>query len=182
MKQFLEETHGKLKDTETNQVSYPPHNATEWDGNTGTVKNELNPWLRTIAYNADWNPDKCFAAFPASKLFNDEASLSSTFQQVNAEKVNFEQFINKPTPVNGTIHDRMAEFIASRNEMCLYSSQIQREQVVHFAGKAKLAGGRLLVHFYAFLFFADWKTDLWMKRFVRDHVRYIDDIQCVSTW
>ena len=155
MKQFLEETHGKLKDTETNQVSYPPHNATEWDGNTGTVKNELNPWLRTIAYNADWNPDKCFAAFPASKSLNDEATLSSTFQQVNAEKVNFEQFINKPTPVNGTIHDRMAEFIASRNEMCLYSSQIQREQVVHFAGKAKLAGGRLLVHFYAFLLFVE---------------------------
>lgn len=39
---------------------------------------------------------------------------------------------------------------------------------------------RLLVHFYAFLFFQDWKQDLWMKRFVRDHVRYIDEIQCAA--
>ena len=26
----------------------------------------------------------------------------------------------------------------------------------------------------------DWKDDLWMKRFVRDHVRYIDEIQCAA--
>lgn len=39
---------------------------------------------------------------------------------------------------------------------------------------------RLLVHFYAFLFFQDWRTDLWMKRFIRDHVRYIDEIQCAA--
>ncbi|KAL3937356.1 MAG: hypothetical protein SGBAC_007523 [Bacillariaceae sp.] len=180
MKQFLEETNGKLKNTETNQISYPPHNTTEWDGNTATMKNELNPWLRTIAYNADWNPDKCLAGFPASKTFTSESTLTSTFEQVNSKNVNFEQFFNQPTSVNGTVHDRMAEFIAGRNEMCIYDNQVQREQVVHFAGKAKLAGGRLLVHFYAFLFFADWKTDLWMKRFVRDHVRYIDDIQCAA--
>jgi hypothetical protein len=39
---------------------------------------------------------------------------------------------------------------------------------------------RLLVHFYAFLFFQDWKQDLWMKRFIRDHVRYVDEIQCAA--
>ena len=26
----------------------------------------------------------------------------------------------------------------------------------------------------------DWKEDLWMKRFIRDHVRYIDEIQCAA--
>jgi hypothetical protein len=36
------------------------------------------------------------------------------------------------------------------------------------------------VHFYAFLFFQDWQHDLWMKRFMRDHMRYIDEIQCAS--
>jgi hypothetical protein len=25
----------------------------------------------------------------------------------------------------------------------------------------------MLVHFYAFLFFEDWREDLWMKRYVR---------------
>lgn len=38
----------------------------------------------------------------------------------------------------------------------------------------------MLVHFYAFLFFEDWREDLWMKRFMRDHMRYIDEIQCAA--
>jgi len=39
---------------------------------------------------------------------------------------------------------------------------------------------RLLTHFYAFVFFQDWKQDLWTKRFIRDHVRYIDEIMCAA--
>eukprot|EP00980_Cylindrotheca_fusiformis_P020767 scaffold7755_cov104-Cylindrotheca_fusiformis.AAC.12 len=31
-----------------------------------------------------------------------------------------------------------------------------------------------------FLFFENWKEDLWMKRFIRDHVHYIDEIQCAA--
>jgi hypothetical protein len=42
------------------------------------------------------------------------------------------------------------------------------------------SGARLLVHFYAFLFFENYHHDLWTKRFVRDHLRYIDDIQCAA--
>lgn len=38
----------------------------------------------------------------------------------------------------------------------------------------------MLVHFYVFLYFENWKEDLWMKRFIRDHVRYIDEIQCAA--
>ena len=32
----------------------------------------------------------------------------------------------------------------------------------------------------AFIFFADWRQDLWSKRFVRDHLRYVDDIVCAA--
>ena len=39
---------------------------------------------------------------------------------------------------------------------------------------------RLLTHFYAFLFFEDYDHDLWAKRFVRDHLRYVDEIQCAA--
>lgn len=34
--------------------------------------------------------------------------------------------------------------------------------------------------FCVFLFFEDWKQDLWMKRFVRDHVRCIDELPCAA--
>ena len=32
----------------------------------------------------------------------------------------------------------------------------------------------------AFIFFADWRQDLWSKRFVRDHLRYVDEIVCAA--
>ena len=42
------------------------------------------------------------------------------------------------------------------------------------------SGARLLSHFYALLFFEDWRHDLWVKRFVRDHIRYVDELQCAA--
>ena len=39
---------------------------------------------------------------------------------------------------------------------------------------------RLLTHFYGFIFFQDWKQDLWTKRFIRDHVHYTDEIVCAA--
>jgi hypothetical protein len=105
--------------------------------------------------------------------------LQETFDQLMQDYPKLEDFLNQPTPVNATVQDRMAEFIADRKEMCLYTTELQQAPILHFAGKQKL-GGRLLVHFYAFEFFQNYQHDLWMKRFVRDHVRYVDDIQCAA--
>eukprot|EP00980_Cylindrotheca_fusiformis_P026788 scaffold17468_cov106-Cylindrotheca_fusiformis.AAC.4 len=179
-KQFLEQTYGKVHDKETNEITYPPLNRTDWDGDTSGTNTQLGPWLRKIAYNADWNPDDCVAAFPKSTSIEDEQLITTIFDELKGENINIEHFVNQPTPVNGTTKDRMAEFIAKRSKLCLYDHKIQQEPILHFAGKRNLAGGRLLVHFYAFLFFQDWKEDLWMKRFVRDHVRYTDEIQCAA--
>lgn len=38
----------------------------------------------------------------------------------------------------------------------------------------------MLTHFYDLLFFEDWKQDLWTRRFVRDYLRYIDEIPCAA--
>jgi hypothetical protein len=56
---------------------------------------------------------------------------------------------------------------------------MQSQLVIHFMCYHKMRI-RYLVHFYAFLFFEDWRQDLWMKRFMRDHMRYIDAIQCAA--
>lgn len=88
-------------------------------------------------------------------------------------------FVNKPTPVNASMSKRFAENLADRKELCLYDGSLQQQRFLHFHGKKNL-GARLLVHFYAFLFFQSWKEDLWMKRFVRDHVRYVDEMQCAA--
>ena len=74
---------------------------------------------------------------------------------------------------------RLQDTLAGRKELCVYDESFQKEQVLHFQCNHK-EHLRLLVHFYAFLFFEDWKEDLWMKRFVRDHLHYQDEIQCAA--
>ena len=70
---------------------------------------------------------------------------------------------------------------AERKKLCLYDEGLQNARWLHLPmeHKGEMAS-RLLVHFYAYLFFQDWKTDLWMKRFIRDHMRYVDEIQCAA--
>jgi len=182
MKEFLEETKGKLRDKTTNQIALPPDNGrTDWDGDTAGVMTLLNPWFQTIAPNPDWNPDHCIAAFPKSTDPDDVAELQRIFEDITQTNSppQVEDFIQRPTPVNGTTRERMLEFLADRKQLCLYGPELQQAQIIHFNGKRNQAG-RLLVHFYAFLFFQDYHTDLWMKRFVRDHVRYIDNVQCAA--
>jgi GDP-fucose protein O-fucosyltransferase len=180
MQVFLERTHGKWVDKVTGRPSIPPGNRTNWDGDTIAVKTRLNLWLQSVASNPDWNPAKCLAAFPASTQPEDVVSLQETFDHIvqNVHPI-LEEFVNHPTPVNASVLDRMTEFMANRKQICLYTNELQEEPLLHYHGK-KTLGGRLLVHFYAFLFFQDWKEDLWTKRFIRDHVRYVDEIQCAA--
>jgi hypothetical protein len=73
----------------------------------------------------------------------------------------------------------MREMLNGRNEMCLYDKNMQDTKVVHIMCYHKMRV-RLLTHFYQFLFFEDYKQDLWSKRFVRDHLRYLDELQCAA--
>lgn len=51
--------------------------------------------------------------------------------------------------------------------------------VIHFKADEQ-DGTRLITQFYAFLWFEDWMQDLWAKRFIRDHLRYRDEIMCLA--
>ena len=181
MKQFLEETKGKLKDSKTGQPASISNDRVDWDGDTKGVKSILNPFLQSIAENPDWDPTKCLAAFPASKDPKDIEELKRIHEKVVTKiQPKIEQFVNVPTPVNATTEDRMAEFVAERRDICIYDTKLQQAPIIHFHGK-KTLGARLLVHFYAFIFFQNYEQDIWLKRFVRDHVRYIDDVQCAAS-
>lgn len=58
---------------------------------------------------------------------------------------------------------------------------MQETLLLHFqVGSNSSKKLRLLTHFYSFIFFQDWKYDLWAKRFVRDHLRYTDEIMCAG--
>jgi len=92
-------------------------------------------------------------------------------------KPTLEEFNGNPTPVNATMAERMREMLADRKNLCIYDKPLQEEKLIHLKVEK---GTRLLTHFYAFIFFADWKQDLWSKRFVRDHLRYVDEIMCAA--
>jgi hypothetical protein len=130
----------------------------------------------------DWNPTVCLAAFPKSRDPEDSLSMQALLPSAldaDGAPPDPTKFVGKPPDVAGSPHDRLREALAGRDQLCIYDTKLQEAPVVHFHGK-KGMGGRLLVHFYAFLFFQDWRQDLWMKRFVRDHVRYLDEIQCAA--
>lgn len=184
MEEFLtrEGLTGNLRDRQTGQISFPPdNNRTAWDGDTEAITALLQPWLESVAFQPDWNPELCLAAFAVTRDPDDAASLELRWRgtQISGGFPHFRKFVGLPTPVYAGAYDRMAEHMNGRTQMCLYNHTLLHEPLLHFHGKSKW-GGRLLVPFYAFLFFEDWRQDVWTKRFVRDNLRYTDEIQCAA--
>jgi len=158
----------------------PMNGRTNWNGATKEINQILYPFLRDVGFQPEWDVNRCLATFPATSSSHDIDELSKIRVHIlkNGGFPSFERYVGHPTPVDGPIDERLKENSADRKELCIYNQQLQQEKLIHFSGKPP--HGRLLVHFYAFLFFQDWRQDLWMKRFVRDHVRYVDEIQCAA--
>ncbi|CAB9523678.1 GDP-fucose protein O-fucosyltransferase [Seminavis robusta] len=168
--------------------SFPPRNQTNWDGkfhNYEMGKRGVFPWLRTVTKVLDWNMDKCLASFPKEPGPTGVASLKAAFadakqimEKIGAQK-RINSYNNNPTPVDAPPEARIREMLATRQNLCIYDESFQQAPVVHAMGDND-SGARMLAHFYSFLFFEDWKHDQWTKRFVRDHLRYVDQIQCAA--
>lgn len=177
MEEFLVSVgmEGKLVDLETGLVQLPPENRTKWDGE------DLAPlwkYLRETTFVRNWRPMKCIAAFPSNPNSTTrlEESLALALEQASNMT---EEGALIPVDVDGNIEDRMRESLGGREELCLYDDVIQNAHVVHFMCSHK-DRSRLLAHFYTFLFFENWEQDLFIKRFVRDHLRYSDEIMCAA--
>ena len=138
----------------------------------------LRGYLRNVSHTLRWNPSRCLPAFPSSGNHKDveilqDLAKKANFLDTHIDSTNLFQ-VDDPNPL-----PRLEDNLAGRRQLCVYNEDDQKEQVVHFQMNHK-ENLRLLVHFYAFLFFEDWREDLWMKRFVRDHLHYNDEIQCAA--
>lgn len=162
MQEFLQRTAGKLRDATTGQPVLPPHGRTNFNGEPKTIF----AWLRQHMQNVVWNPDDCLAAFPADTSREAVLDLQKDFQEMLRLNPQFEDFVGRPVPVNAPTLERLKEARASRDQLCLYDAQLQAASVLHFPVDRK-AKARLLVNPYQFLFFQDYRHDLWMKRFIR---------------
>jgi hypothetical protein len=162
-------------------VQFPPFNRTDWEGHPRDGK-QFWHWLRNVTLASTWDFGKCTAVFPkepGKEAADEMEKLYETMDMKEQSHGIFNKYITKPTPVNGPVTDRLKEMLSFRKKICLYNDEMQKSKVMHFMGDNN-SGARLLVHFYAFLFFEDWEQDLWTKRYVRDHLRYIDEIQCAA--
>jgi len=121
------------------------------------------------------------AAFPSSPGSKDIEALEEMKDSVKKNLPKFDWKNHKggkPLPVDAPAIDRMREELQNRN-LCVYDEKMQTAPVIHFMCYHKMRI-RYLTHFYTFLFFEDWKQGLWTKRFVRDHLRYVDELQCAA--
>jgi hypothetical protein len=73
---------------------------------------------------------------------------------------------------------RLKTFSDGRDsQLVQYTPRLQEAHHIHFSGNEQY---RLLQHFYAFAFFADSEMQSFYRRFIRDYMRYKDDIQCAG--
>uniref|UniRef100_A0A7S2L6Y3 O-fucosyltransferase family protein n=1 Tax=Leptocylindrus danicus TaxID=163516 RepID=A0A7S2L6Y3_9STRA len=178
MEEYLvrEAMTGKLVNTTSGLVAYPPNNRTKWDGE------DLKPlweYLRETTDVRNWKPGNCIAAFPASRDPEDTQRLRDAFQTAMDDDKR-KKSLRVPVPVDASVSDRIRELRGwHRSQLCLYDEKMQASHTVHFMCYHKQRA-RLLTHFYSFLFFEDWKQELWAKRFVRDHIRYRDELMCAA--
>ena len=171
---------GQMKNKETGKSVFPPNNRTNWDGVNRMSGKILDQWMRTFTTNPIWSFDDCLVGIPSREGPEGPAKLEAMGKAIRENKPRPESFYGQPVPVDAAPLKRLREVVAHRKApLCIYDDFYQKAKVLHLMGDNK-SGARLLVHFYAFLFFEDWKADLWTKRFVRDHLRYVDEIQCAA--
>ena len=172
MKEFLtrEAITSQVMDHD-GRVRYPPHNRTLWD----LKIQKLFPYIRTVATVPIWDPSQCVVGILSTAGPGSGASVRSHAPPKN-HRFRPEKYHNRPTPVDAPPADRLKELLG-RRKLCAYDARYQRAKVLHFMGDGE-SGARLFTHFYTYLFLEDRNADLLVKRFVRDHLRYNDAIQC----
>lgn len=182
MEEFLkrEGITGNLVDETTNEALKPPRNQVQWDGK------DLAPlfdYLRRVGhFDTSWDPLKCMAAIPATKDEADIVKLQDMLEEIKKlppDRLNPDAFTGKYAEADGPAFERLKENLGQRPNLCIYDKTMQEKTLVHFQVDRR-NHDRMLTHFYAFVFFQDWRQDLWTKRFIRDHVRYLDEVFCAA--
>lgn len=198
---YLERMQGRLRDNKgTGDVAVPPERRTNWDGRIGNAQNankedadQLWKWVEQTMPSIKWKRDLCIVAFPATTANNsttnstDDAVKQALDWILKDDKdhrrrfsARIAEYNDNPTPVNASTVLRLREMLAQRRQLCYYhGTPLEQAESIFMTGHED-TGSRLLIPFYAYLFFEDWRHDVLMKRFVRDHVRFADVIQCAA--
>lgn len=131
--------------------------------NVDLVKKPLWDYLEKASHNRLWAPGKTFLGFNLSRDDYDPKRSSSSYVG----------------DFSGTDPRRLAEFsLGGKRVLQEYNVSFHNERSVFFPGYEE---NRMLTHFYSYLFFATAAEDRLAKRFMRDRLRYHDEIFCVGS-
>lgn len=125
------------------------------DNNIELKWKPLWEYLESVCYVRQWSPGKTFIALNITTNHFNEPVLGN---------------------VSDTTTDRYKNFAIGR-QMMLYDDELHSQRAIYFPGHEK---NRLLTHFYSTLYFADQNIDKMAKRFMRDRVRYVDEVFCAA--
>jgi hypothetical protein len=165
-------------------VDFPPFNKTNWWDTTELSKySPFWPWLRDVTLSHPWSSRECIVGIPSTPGKDGYERMAGYFKNASAtissEDSRALQYEGNQTPVDAAPESRMPEMLMNDKGMCVFDPKLQDVKMFHLTADSRIAD-KLLIHFYAFLFFEDWRHDLWTKRFVRDHLRYRDEILCAA--
>ena len=179
---------GQLKSkTAPFHVKYPPQNRTNWDGSDPQVMNQLWAYIQETSYmDESWKPMDSISYFPQydtdlgpERRAQIQDNVTKVAEDISHNRGEY-QLLSKPFPVGSTSNYlRLRERLANRNQVCFYDNEMQKAKFVHFKHDWK-TGDRFLLPYYTFHYFEDWQQDIWTKRFVRDHLRYNDELMCAA--
>jgi hypothetical protein len=177
-----------LKDQVTGLPSYPPENRTDWNDANGQELMKLHQWLEATSLSViGWETNACMAYWPEITGLDehDVYQRMSTMMNMNASMISSRSSWPRPgsfpIPVNASVKERFGEQRANRVNLCLYNATMQSAQVIYFKHTFdRSSGNRFLSPFYTFHFYEDWHEALWMRRFVRDHLRYHNELMCAA--
>ena len=197
MADFLEREGGRLPSLSVPSSSPPPAPPAPkggWGAGGGKQLAPLWSYLDSVSKVVGVNGVEAFFVLPSSPSKSSSADVHYLLEQPGIMTADGKwadgedregwrkvmgDFVGRPQKTDATPKERFREFWSGRREMHVYDPEMQAARVLHFPvdGAKKY---RLLTHFYSFVFFEDYKRELWTKRFVRDHVRYLDEIFCAA--
>jgi hypothetical protein len=148
---------GQLKSLQSGKVLKPPGGTTNWNGQQTS---SLYKYLETVGrYPEGWEPSTCIAAIPSSPGQENVDKLQGMMDDImkldklpDPDKGDYD---GAPVDVDAPAEERFKEMMATRTNICIYDTELQNEQLLHFKIDHK-EKARMLTHFYAFVFFQDW--------------------------
>ena len=165
------------------EVLFPPDNRTDWNQANNNMLQKLWKYIRKTSYEDKiCKPvDKFISYFPDNTTDlgpESQHNFMSLIQNLKTQGFNRNMYNGNPPPVNASEIERLREHYFRREKVCFYDNQMQNALTVHY--KFEWNGNRFLLPFYTFHFFQNWKQELWTKRFIRDHLRYNDELMCAA--